>query len=348
MKIDKLLIVLSFLTLFCGCRNHGGVFKGKEKYGLTFKHECRLPAGKPLFEVLGNSIQIIDTMLLVKHQYSNPPYYWDIYSLNNMEHLKSVLRRGRGPNEVMFAHYTGQYEKADGGIWMFLLDNNSAKFYKINLTESIRSGNDVVEQVSRIDPQKSPYFLLDDNSFLYRTKYNEKDGSVSLAKGDNSWENPTMTKKIYEGATFEDSHKLIHALYYSPKNKKVCVTPTYVNNIQIIDLEGDSDMVLSCAESDSWPSVQQNNSLESIKLYYSTTRITDDYIFLLYLNKTIAQMRDSKEVEIHVFDWSGRAVAKLSLEDSIVSFDVDMNNEVLYGLDKLSRLYAYDISGCFD
>lgn len=59
-------------------------------------------------------------------------------------------------------------------------------------------------------------------------------------------------------------------------------------------------------------------------------------------------MRDSKEVEIHVFDWSGRAVAKLSLEDSIVSFDVDMNNEVLYGLDKLSRLYAYDISGCFD
>lgn len=347
MKIISLLIIFALFSILYGC-NSDSVFAGKGKYGLEFKKECIKSCTKPILELpAGSSIQIIDTLLLVQHQDENPSYYWDVYGLNNMQHLKSVLRRGRGPNEVLFAHYAGQYEKINNDIWMYFLDLNAGKFFKINITESIRLGNDVIELVTAIESDKFPYFAVNKDIFIYCNK-NRNEGYISLVKGDNSWKNPVMEKKYIRHIASGDFDKLTHSLYYNKKNNKVCAVPFYINHIQIIDLEGKEDIILSAAGNNNWQTVSRNDISEVTTLFYTTTRTTDDFIFALYNNRQVAEMGNTPgETEIHLFDWKGNAVTRIILEDSIISFAVDMKNKMLYGLDNRSYIHRYDISSCF-
>lgn len=349
MRTIKLLTILIVLAIGYGCREQEGVFTGKEKYGLKFKREQTFPPGNPLFELSGGqSLQIIDTLLLVQYQHANPSYYWDVYSLTNLKHLKSILRQGRGPNEVLFAHYAGQYEIINDDLWMFFFDTTSAKFLKVNLSESIRSGNDIIELVSPIDREKFPYFAINDSTFIY-CGYNPDKGYLGLMTENNFRKEPVTIKKIYKDTTLEDFYKLSHSLYYNAKNKKLCVIPYYVNHIQIIDLEGDSDILLSTANSDNWPALQKENISESTIIYYGSTRITEDYIFALYTNKKISEMENiPEETEIHIFNWDGEAIAKILLGHNLISFAVDAKNKILYGLNGLEQVYAYDISSCLD
>lgn len=347
MKTVHLLIITAIFSIFYGCNNQDRVFVGKSKYGLKFKQEGIKPHTKPIFEFpAGSSIQIIDTLLLVQHQDENPSYYWDVYSLNNMKHLKSILRKGRGPDEVLFAHYAGQYEQINDDIWMYFLDVNSGKFLKINITESIRLGNDIIELITAIDSDKFPYFAVNNDTFIYCNN-NRNEGYISLVKGDNSWKNPVMEKKYIRHITFEDFNKLTHSLHYNKKNDKVCVVPFYINHIHIIDLDGNDDIISSAAGNNNWQTISRNDISGLTTIFYSTTRTTDDFIFTLYNNKQIAEMGNTpEETVIHVFDWNGKALTRILLEDNITSFAVDIKNKILYGLDNLSYLYKYDISSC--
>jgi len=350
MRTLKLLIIFAPLIFFFGCREQGGMFIGKGKYGLKFEQEYIMPSGgDPVLELLpgGQAIYIIDTLLLAQHRYRHPAYHMDIYSLNNLTHRKSILRRGRGPDEVLFTDYAGQYEKIKDEIWMYFFDLNTARFLKINLTQSIQSGGDIIELISQIDPEKSPYFIIDNDTFIYST-YNRNDQSISLMKNDISWRNQVVYKNIYKEMAPNDYYKLRYSLLYNKKEKKVCLTPSYIDQIQIIDLEGNNDMVLSTVKSNNWETIRQEDVL-SATVFYTSTRITDDFIFALYQNQKVMELESApKETEIHIFNWSGDAIASIRLADYITSFDVDMKNKILYGLNNLEQVYAYDISSCLD
>jgi|GEM_PF-6117864 hypothetical protein len=350
MKITNLLIISVSLIVFLGCKNQGGMFIGKSKYGLKFEQEYVMPSGEnPVLELLpgGQAIYIIDTLLLAQHRYENPSYHWDIYNLNNLTHLKSILRNGRGPDEVLFSDYAGQYEKINNEIWMYFFDLNSARFLKINLNQSIQSGGDIIELISPINPQNSPYFVIDNDSFIY-SNYSRNEGSISLIKSDNSWRNSAIYKNIYREMATNDYYKLRYSLLFNKKNRKMCLTPSYIDQIQIIDLENNNDMVLSTAKSNNWETIRQEDVL-SATVFYTTTRITDDLIFTLRRNQKVMELENTpKDTEVHIFNWAGDAIAKIRLADFIVSFDVDMKNKILYGLDNIERLYAYDISSCLD
>ena len=350
MRVTKLLIISVSLIFFFGCKEQGEMFIGKGKYGLRFEQEYVMPSGgDPVLELLpgGQAVYIIDTLLLAQHRYENPAYHWDVYSLNSLAHLKSILRNGRGPDEVLFAIYAGQYEKIKDEIWMYVLDLNSARFLKINLTQSIQSEGDIIELISNIVSDKSPYFVTDNDNFIYNA-YNRNDHSISLMKNDISWGNQVVYKNIYRGVAPNDYHKLRYSLLYNEKDKKVCLTPSYIDQIQIIDLKGNNDMVLSTAKSNDWEIIRQEDVL-SATVFYTSTRITDDFIFALYRNQKVMELESTpKETEIHVFNWAGDAIAKICLADYITSFDVDIKNKTLYGLDNLERVYAYDISSCLD
>lgn len=229
---------------------------------------------------------------------------------------------------------------------MYFLDLNSGRFLKINLTGSIKSGNDVIEVVTAIDSDKFPYFAVNNDTFIYCNKnWNER--YISLVKGDNSWKNPVMEKKYIRHITSDDFDKLTHSLYYNKKNEKICVVPFYINHIQIIDLEGKNDIISSAAGNNNWQTVSRNDISGLTILFYTAIRTTDDFIFALYNNRQIAGMGNTPEQRvIHLFDWNGKALTRILLEDSITSFAVDIKNKTLYGLDNLSYLYRYDISSC--
>lgn len=350
MNLTKSYFILFSLMVLFGCTNNSGVFTGKGRYGLKFEREYELARTAPLLEVFGGQdIHIIDTLLLVQHQYENPLYYWDVYNLNDFRHLKSVLRRGRGPGEVLFAHYAGQYEKTPNGIMMFFFDLNSEKYYKINLTESILSGTDIVEQISRINRQQMPYFADSDTSFIF-CRYDKAAARMSLMKCDGLMKNQVEIKSIYKNVAENEHYKLAQNVYYNPKIKKICIIPYYVNHIQIIDVDGNKDVTVSTAESDHWSQVRQEDISASSKVFYGTARITDDYIFALFRNRELSDMDspDSESAEIHVFDWHGNAVARILLNGNIFSFAIDAKNGNLYVLDNAERLYSYDISDLFD
>lgn len=343
MRTLKLFILSVLIAFFCGCKENGS-FIGKSRYDVKFSQEYLFPSGEPLCEVYGGgNLHLIDTLLLIEHIYENPSHHWDVYNVNDMKHLRSILRHGRGPNEVLLTHYAGQYERIDGDIWMFFMDPATDRFLRVNLSESIRSGYDVVELVTSIDYVNAPFFKIDDDTYLY-CQQNNNEGYTSLMIGDNSWKNPVMEKKVYQGVETGNLYKLGNSFFYNQANNKVCAFPLYVNHFQIVDLEGNNDLIISTADSDDWRLIEQRD-FEDLSVFYSSKRITDDYIFALYFNKKISEWdKVVEESEIHIFNWSGEGVARLRFKNNIVTFAVDMKNKVLYALNNLEQLTAYDIS----
>ena len=317
---------------------------------MEFKQELLLSHSEPLMEIIGGSnIQIIDTFLLAQHRYDNPTHFWEVYGVNSLKHLKSVLSHGRGPLEVLFSYYAGQYEKVNGDNWMFTLDMNASKLFKINLDESIRSGVDIVELISPLPRHTYPYFVTGDGLFL-NLSYDQEKGTVCLIIEDNSWENPTVVKEIYSNISPEDYYIISPKIYYNRKRNKVCIIPKNLDYIRITDFKGNGDIIVSTADSDGMSSARQERDRDWMQMVmpYSNSMTTDDYIFALYINKKIANLNDiPEESVIHVFDWNGEAVAKLRFEDYVTSFAVDMKNKTIYTMDNMEQLYKYDINSIF-
>lgn len=79
---------------------------------------------------------------------------------------------------------------------------------------------------------------------------------------------------------------------------------------------------------------------------YRKIKSSNRYIYALYIGKTSREISVGLEDfsnEIHVWNWSGKPVAKILLDRKIFSFDVDANDRYLIcaSLNSLDELYKY-------
>lgn len=177
MRTKALLTLLLPLAL-ASCSNR--YFNGERHFGLEFEKECALSGGREMMEVFGGGgVYVVDSLLVVTGGNQAAGYFWNVYSRNSGKFIKSMLRHGRGPSEVLYPAYNGQYEYEDGDIVAYFYDSGLSKVLKVNITESLGGTDDVIEDVCGLGYDSYPYYIDSDGKTI-SSLYVQEEGALSL------------------------------------------------------------------------------------------------------------------------------------------------------------------------
>jgi len=78
--------------------------------------------------------------------------------------------------------------------------------------------------------------------------------------------------------------------------------------------------------------------------YYVDLVATEEKLFALYANQTRKTWAlENKPAEIHVFDWMGKPLYKVTLDEKILKIAIDKQKNSLYGMTAEEKIYQYDI-----
>ena len=78
--------------------------------------------------------------------------------------------------------------------------------------------------------------------------------------------------------------------------------------------------------------------------YYCDLVVSADRIYALWMDQAYEDAFDvPKNQEIHVFDWSGKPIARWNIPEYIYKFTIDHTHQFLYGLGIEENVYRYPL-----
>lgn len=311
------------------------------------------------------SISVIDSLLLTLA--SGTDYHYNLYSKNSFKYLGSLGKRGDEPNSWMFPSYNNQFDKDNTDLKIWLSSDIKSEIIQVNLTSTIKSkdNNTIVDKKIDIDTKLFPFtrLLYVNDSIFYGDsgyfdskrcrlkRYSLKANAIDISYSD-------LFPKVLNQKLFPS--EMLNNLYHSKLRKKpnevtFASAMEYFNRIDIFDKDlntklsivGDGltdDNQLDAAELD----IEEGSPFQELTIYYRDINLRDSYIYSLYLNQPRKEFgKNSKPVEIRIFDWEGNAKYLLKIPDYILNISVDEKEGWIYGVapydEKILRYNIKDI-----
>ncbi len=333
--------------LFCiistlSCQEHS-LFENNPVQISNFPKEISLKPEKIKTEIIGiNNLYIIDSMFMGFNARGSEGFF-SCYSLPDFHLLGNCITSGRGADEFLTLTYNKQFIKDTSAIKMWISSHLSREVSEFNLTSSIKEQKTIFDKRFLLDSITDSYwFNINDSLFaaysstdnLYYTVYNLKT------------QKPLMRTNIYKKNIKFDPFTLDITGVMSPDRTKIALAMFNLNHIIIHSVDGNNIKPLTIYHSSN--TIHEISLLEPIdrKTFYSDIRATNEYIFALYINRTgkMEDIETNKGIEIHMFDWNGNPIQKISIPNYIRFFDIDPQNEYIYGLNPYNEeLFRYNI-----
>ncbi|MCC5906901.1 MAG: hypothetical protein JJU13_11875 [Balneolaceae bacterium] len=293
------------------------------------------------------SIHLSDSMLVVVERDVSDGIF-KIFSLTDFSFLGSYGSRGEGPGEYsQIISNIVQTRDSFGKSPFVVLDWVHKRLTNISL-EDILSGN--------IQGFEDSYILPPELMLSQRATFLNDTTVISMGGSDKGILAYVNTKtdsvsyipfipKIDENLSSRDATELYRGEFVIDKQRGRIVAATkWFPEMIIFDVEGEVQNVIRIPVQD-----HPANKLENQRtLFYKDLKITDKYIYGVYLKASQEEMGEiynnyhskdfSYSTEIHVFDWSGEPVRKIILEDKFLPFiEIDSINHQLFAIDVFSE-----------
>lgn len=335
----KHLFLLVFLFYFVSCTPKS-LFNGQEKVITKFPETVNLKAEKIDLEILGVvDILVVDTFFIA-YTPMDSAHYCQVYSANTYQYLGSFFPIGRGPGEFYAISPQRSYntDVKESTTWF----SNSLELYHWNITESVRKDSTVINSVimKKGKLSKGIWFPHVNNTMF---GFQVTSNNIQYIQYDGEQIN---TYSIYPRKV---SSKLLSLAcmepYPKPDGAKVAYMRTSTNHFCIFNSDFSDFRAFTIYGAPI--SLKQALQLERDEriMYYSNGKVTDSYIYAIYLNQKEKDRRyHSGNEEIHIFDWEGNAVLNLVITETIVFFTIDEKHCCLYGLTSDEKIYKYDLS----
>jgi hypothetical protein len=356
-----------FLTVCVGCNR-----KGDASF---FNGEIILveDIGKQDF-LSGNLIELSDIYTGMMNVYDSiiiftsglfPDKFVSIFSLNTGNLLGTFCPKGQGPNEYLSLSNADQLEVDETGLKLWMDAYNDNKWLLFNITSSLSNSKTIVDTVVNFGWRNSEFhtpfttfvFYLEDKVLAKNMSVWDQDGSDNylpsqyniyglkdLKKYDSyiMYNAPILTKR---GASLPDYYQSsIDRI--KPDHTKIAMGMQMLNQINILDVETGNlkgyRVKGSCGFDD------LNNVGKQVKFCYKMITLDNDYIYALYAGIDLAEdgvahFMTSTD-NIHVFDWEGKFIAKIQLDQKVEYIAFDPIKKFIYSYDNEELIYRFDVS----
>jgi len=320
--------------LFIGCSGQTNKTTTFNTFPKIIQVEFKEIETPPILPFVGDML-IVDNTLITMDMMADTIFH--VFKLPTCEYIGGFINRGNGPNEeISIAPYIS-------GI------SDSSFFYRSVQNGKIAYINKVTKSIEikeKIDlPSKLmgdlTQIMLNDNligydmtkpsdleyeSFNIRSKEVHNFGSfpkidLSVDKSKNNQMFTKIMANRKDGLRFAALYdKFPYLRIYGNKN----------NLIHEIRLENKQKLPSEFLEN-----IKNPTDLEGTMINYLKLKVTDSYIYGLYVGKTRGELKvqerknDDYGCEIHIWDWNGNPIAKLILEKEVSSFAVSSNNKYI-------------------
>lgn len=294
-------------------------------------------------KISGNSIFIVDTLILMNLPKTHDSIY-RVYGVKSNQYLGSLVKKGQGMQEFSAIMFSGQYEKSNNGIKIWLTDFNTMEMVLINVTNSLKANETIVEKrVSIVN--KSIMEMM----FLFYINNEKVIGYHNVVEKGQAWDkrlfifNPFNSKVEFKSVPpihmAKDMNSTFRNVAYSgmatikPNRERIVDMRSYQPIVNIFDSQGNH--INSLILKEDFESYFDTEMLAKRKFtnYNSWLNVSDNYIYVSIKDELVSAKKKKKNTIIRVFDWDGNSVSNLNIPANIRSFAVDEKNRNIYGLD---------------
>ena len=318
-----------------------------EKYSLTDAEEVNTG-------VLGSyDFRIVDSVMVF---ITGGDYGWKVISKDDYSETCNLLRRGNGPGEFISAPapYSVEFYDENGEIYCYLSDMNKREMYRMNFSESLRTGQTELETIAGELPYPSMAMVyLGDSEYFYKTlSDNMTSYRRCIFKGGESstpeWLSRINAAHVDPG---KDFNLLSATTGYKRSRNIVVETPVRLNNINIYALDGSIRKTVNIG-----PKLSDIDRLQELDRAdhpktFAVSLLYDGFFASLYLGETAYtyELGRTQMPHIYCFDYEGNPLADILLDEQVTSFDFDFEGGWLYVLDQITdRMWRYPLPEGFD
>lgn len=338
------MITLS-LFLFISCS------KPDHNFNPTIVTEFGTPAelqGTELFEeVLGKaSFTLIDSLILFSTMGED---MFQVYDLQE-NHISSFGRQGNGPGEFIrqpFFRDVNSFIKNGNDHILFYDESNNMTGVELDVTASIQENEVVIANEFELPEVFShpmiSLFHIESESYLgmygdqFSQHFDGEEGGWYYSPADSNVTTFPMYNLYMEPFdAIPESNLNIRHLGVSPDRNKFATALMYAPVIEIFDMSS-TDVRLQIQVTNepfppSAPFTPDDYNENRLTEYFRFIYTSNDHIYLLYTGMELSE--PDKEQFVKIIDWEGNPVEhySISAEYDINWFQVDEENDQLYGL----------------
>ena len=323
----------------------------------------------PITNLIGKRIDLNDIftgymsvydslMLFVSNKFGDKRLY--VYNLNTNNLDSKLISIGQGPTDFLHFRHLEQYIVQNSAVKLWGLDNFTGKIFLLNITQSIKNQKDIIDSLFFFnwkDKYLSPIgyiFLCNNNSLLIRSplEMNNEDNYIPYdyhlfhTNGEKILSYNIYGKPIINTSKMKPSPHL----YYDsqdklkPDNTRLAMGMSMLAQVNILELE--TGIIKGYRLENTPDFTYLTKSPDNFKFFYRQTCVDDEYIFVLYLNVLLNYGMNSPYLanELHVFDWDGKFIHKIMLDNDTSEIAFDPVKKQLFCEDSKDELFCYDLS----
>ena len=360
-KIILFITMLSGLVASCNKNDDKDIFYGSIHYINTDKAIAKNMVSQqvPLTGDHTGMIAVYDS-LLVCWDPSYQSHLVDVFNIDTGKEIGYFCERGQGPQEAIGVNAVYQFFKKGNDLMTLFYADAEEKLFFWNITQSIRTGTAVYDTIVPYPNDRIffHFYLSEDSLMLYKPAnyINDHKATAPYYEKRTIYTNLQVAKyPIYKADEFinrsVDPQKTFSEFFYTwdvikPDGSKIAQVMDCLPQLNIIDtrtgkvngyrLENGPDFSL------------MNTDMINMKRYYLNVHADDNYIYATYWGKEAWDGRWGVKMPvfntIHVFNWDGKLVYKLTTDRSFFRVWADTTRNRLYTIDwNTDEVYYIDL-----
>lgn len=287
-------------------------------------------------------------------------HFVDVFNIDTGKEIGYFCPRGQGPQEAVSVNAVYQFYKKGDDLMTLFYANVEGKLFFWNITQSIKAEKTVYDTIVPY-PNERIFFhfhLAEDTLMIYKSAnhINDHKATAPYYEKHTIYSNRQIAKyPIYKAEAFTnrkiDPLTSFSEFFYTwdavkPDGTKIAQVMDCLPQLNIIDtrtgevtgyrLERGPDFSL------------MNTDMRNMKRYYLNVHADDNYIYATYWGKEPWDGRWGTQLPafntIHVFNWQGELVYKLTTDRSYFRVWVDAVRNRLYTIDwNTDEVYYIDL-----
>ena len=347
MKQTYYLLLTFLLVSSCQRSDTPPVFMGKRPTFIEFDKTVEL-AGEllPVEVFAADNIYVIDTLLIFTTPALGTLYH--AVSFRDYTYTRSFIAKGEGPNEFDNALPPLTAAKKEGNLLLSFYHQARQGLFHYNLTESFLQGTDIFQDtvaLGKLTEIYRAYQINEDKVFVDKMDFININQQYSIYDRKHQQLLHNDNAIISGLKSHGDTYLLATNTIFNKSNLKYASAMRFADQVNIYDLANPENSLTVSNSDEPTSLVGASRTLMPFKKeYYVDLRETNNLLFGLYANLGRKEWANGDSpATIHVIDWKGNPICKLSTQEKLVKFDIDPENNILYGLTEKQEVYKYDL-----
>lgn len=294
------------------------------------------------YELVGEKVDIIQSIGFygceIKYPYLilslyNQNHFLSVYNIKNGRYLGDYFKKGDAPHEYLDFNILNQEldsiiliddpQRKKLNSYTLSFKNDSLEFKKKNIINYDKVYGDVYTLFINSDSSVWTKIYDIDNKSLYYT---------------NSTTKNIINPFCHEFEIDDLNRIMTLADGINEHGTKIASLTGVLDQVEIIDLLNSKNNISAVISENTltWNDFRKKN-IDEIKEYFlSQPRCNEKYIIALHNN-------NDYEKELLLIDWEGNGIAKLKLKEDLIDFDIDWEQNIIYGITEDEEVYKYNI-----